>query len=40
MFYLLYEYAQSQHQHWPLINLMHYETVRVFLSLILSLIHI
>ncbi len=34
MFYLLYEHVTSLHQHWPLINLMRYQTVRIFLAMI------
>ncbi len=38
MFYLLYEHLNSLNQHWPLINLMRYQTVRVFLALITAMI--
>ncbi len=38
MFYLLYEHLNSLDQHWPLINLMRYQTVRVFLALITAMI--
>jgi phospho-N-acetylmuramoyl-pentapeptide-transferase len=38
MFYLLYEHVNSLHQHWPLINLMRYQTVRMALSLITAMI--
>jgi phospho-N-acetylmuramoyl-pentapeptide-transferase len=38
MFYLLYEHVTSLHQHWPLINLMKYQTVRIFLAMITAMI--
>ena len=38
MFYLLYEHVNSLHQHWPLINLMRYQTVRIFLAMITAMI--
>ena len=38
MYYLLYEHLNSLDQHWPLINLMRYQTVRVFLALITAMI--
>ncbi len=38
MFYLLYEHVSGLHQHWPLINLMKYQTVRIFLALITAMI--
>ena len=38
MFYLLYEHVTSLHQHWPLINLMRYQTVRIFLAMITAMI--
>jgi phospho-N-acetylmuramoyl-pentapeptide-transferase len=38
MFYLLYEHVNSLHQHWPLINLMKYQTVRMALSLLTAMI--
>ncbi|MBP2157633.1 MULTISPECIES: phospho-N-acetylmuramoyl-pentapeptide-transferase [Asticcacaulis] len=38
MFYLLYEHLNNLNQHWPLINLMRYQTVRVFLALITAMI--
>ncbi len=34
MFYLLYDHFDKLHQHFPLLNLMRYLTVRIFLSLI------
>ncbi|MGN6424882.1 MAG: phospho-N-acetylmuramoyl-pentapeptide-transferase [Asticcacaulis sp.] len=36
MFYLLYEHLSGLHQHFPLINLMRYQTVRIFLAMITS----
>jgi phospho-N-acetylmuramoyl-pentapeptide-transferase len=38
MFYLLYEHVTSLHQHWPLINLMRYQTVRIFLAMITAMV--
>ncbi|MDI7773749.1 phospho-N-acetylmuramoyl-pentapeptide-transferase [Asticcacaulis sp. EMRT-3] len=38
MFYLLYEHVSNLHQHWPLINLMRYQTVRIFLAMITAMI--
>ena len=38
MFYLLYEHVTSLHQHWPLINLMRYQTVRIFLAMLTAMI--
>ncbi len=38
MFYLLYEHVSSLHQHWPLINLMKYLTVRIFLAMITAMV--
>jgi phospho-N-acetylmuramoyl-pentapeptide-transferase len=34
MFYLLYDHFNALHQHFPLLNLMRYLTVRIFLALI------
>ena len=34
MFYLLYDHFNSLHQHFPLLNLMRYLTVRIFLALV------
>ena len=34
MFYLLYDHFDKLHQHFPLLNLMRYLTVRIFLALI------
>lgn len=36
MFYLLYEHLANLHTHVPLINLMRYQTVRIFLAMITS----
>ena len=38
MFYLLYEHVTSLNQHWPLINLMRYQTVRIFLAWITAMV--
>ncbi len=38
MFYLLYEHVNGLHQHFPLINLMKYQTVRIFLAMITAMI--
>ncbi|MGA9657581.1 MAG: phospho-N-acetylmuramoyl-pentapeptide-transferase [Asticcacaulis sp.] len=38
MFYLLYEHFQGLNEHWPLLNLMKYQTVRIFLAMITSMI--
>ncbi|ESQ86225.1 phospho-N-acetylmuramoyl-pentapeptide-transferase [Asticcacaulis sp. AC466] len=38
MFYLLYEHFQGMNEHWPLINLMKYQTVRIFLAMITAMV--
>ncbi|ESQ93292.1 phospho-N-acetylmuramoyl-pentapeptide-transferase [Asticcacaulis sp. AC460] len=38
MFYFLYEHVTASGEHWPLINLMKYQTVRIFLAMITAMI--